>query len=244
MQSSAEPLSAAPATSPNGIEHTLANGRVAVHDPAIVEENGVYYLFGTHRRCARSTDMVHWERFDNNLSRDPYALLGDIWQAWPKQDSNPDLLGNTWAPDVIWNETMGKWCMYLSVNGDQFRSVIVLLTADHVDGDWTYVGPVVYSGFDESNLWNTDVPKVLELEPKTDGTVGYDLTPLPVLAQRHAHQRHRRGARIVRARRNVDEFRFMVRRHLDVQARSGKPACAIIPCDTRWSRIPPILITA
>ena len=171
------------------------NGRVAVHDPAIVEENGVYYLFGTHRRCARSTDMVHWERFDNNLSRDPYALLGDIWQAWPKQDSNPDLLGNTWAPDVIWNETMGKWCMYLSVNGDQFRSVIVLLTADHVDGDWTYVGPVVYSGFDESNLWNTDVPKVLELEPKTDG--------------------------IVRARRNVDEFRFMVRRHLDVQARSG-----------------------
>lgn len=137
---------------------------MAVHDPAIVEENGVYYLFGTHRRCARSTDMVHWERFDNNLSRDPYALLGDIWQAWPKQDSNPDLLGNTWAPDVIWNETMGKWCMYLSVNGD------------HVDGDWTYVGPVVYSGFDESNLWNTDVPKVLELEPKTDGTVGYDLT--------------------------------------------------------------------
>ena len=77
---------------------------------------------------------------------------------------------------MIWNETMGKWCMYLSVNGDQFRSVIVLLTADHVDGDWTYVGPVVYSGFDESNLWNTDVPKVLELEPKTDGTVGYDLT--------------------------------------------------------------------
>lgn len=185
VQSSAEPLSAAPATSPNGIEHTLANGRVAVHDPAIVEENGVYYLFGTHRRCARSTDMVHWERFDNNLSRDPYALLGDIWQAWPKQDSNPDLLGNTWAPDVIWNETMGKWCMYLSVNGDQFRSVIVLLTADHVDGDWTYVGPVVYSGFDESNLWNTDVPKVLELEPKTDGTVGYDLTRYLSLKDTH-----------------------------------------------------------
>ena len=176
VQSSAEPLSAAPATSPNGIEHTLANGRVAVHDPAIVEENGVYYLFGTHRRCARSTDMVHWERFDNNLSRDPYALLGDIWQAWPKQDSNPDLLGNTWAPDVIWNETMGKWCMYMSINGANYRSVIVLLTADDIEGDWTYVGPVVYSGFDESNLWNTDVPKVLELEPKTDGTGGYDLT--------------------------------------------------------------------
>ena len=56
---------------------------------------------------------------------------------------------------------MGKWCMYLSVNGHDFRSVIVLLTADRLDGDWTYVGPVVYSGFDRANVENTDVPRVL-----------------------------------------------------------------------------------
>ena len=47
-----------------------------------------------------------------------------------------------WAPDVIWNETMGKWCMYMSINGANYRSVIVLLTADDIEGDWTYVGPV------------------------------------------------------------------------------------------------------
>lgn len=77
-------IEAAESPSPQTIEHALADGRVAVHDPAIAEENGIYYLFGTHRRFARSHDMVHWHRFENNLSRDPYALLGDIWQQWPK----------------------------------------------------------------------------------------------------------------------------------------------------------------
>ena len=142
-------------------QYPLAPGRVAIHDPAIVEDRGTYYIFGTHRRCARSTDLVHWERFENNLSRDPESALGGIWEAWPKQPENPDLNGNTWAPDVIWNPVMGKWCMYLSVNGHDFRSVIVLLTADRLDGDWTYVGPVVYSGFDASNVDRTDVPRVL-----------------------------------------------------------------------------------
>ena len=142
-------------------QYPLSPGRVAIHDPAIVEDRGTYYIFGTHRRCARSTDLVHWERFENNLSRDPESALGGIWEAWPKQPENPDLNGNTWAPDVIWNPVMGKWCMYLSVNGHEFRSVIVLLTADRLDGDWTYVGPVVYSGFDASNVDRTDVPRVL-----------------------------------------------------------------------------------
>ena len=41
------------------IDMPLAHSRIAIHDPAIVEDNGVYYIFGTHRRCARSTDMVH-----------------------------------------------------------------------------------------------------------------------------------------------------------------------------------------
>ena len=142
-------------------QYPLSPGRVAIHDPAIVEDRGTYYIFGTHRRCARSTDLVHWERFENNLSRNPESVLGNIWEAWPKQPENPDLNGNTWAPDVIWNPVMGKWCMYLSVNGHDFRSVIVLLTVDRLDGDWTYVGPVVYSGFDRANVENTDVPRVL-----------------------------------------------------------------------------------
>lgn len=55
--------------------------------------------------------------------------------------------GNMWAPDIIYNEALGKWCFYLSLNGNKWNSVIVLMTADDIEGPYVYQGPVVYSGF-------------------------------------------------------------------------------------------------
>lgn len=138
--------------------------RVTSHDPGIIKANGKYYIFGSHRAFAKSTDLQHWEYFTNNLVTDYQSVLGDIWEAWPKQDTNPDLAGNMWAPEVVWNPTMNKWCMYLSVNGGgaQYqKTVMVLLTADDIEGDWTYVGPVIYSGFNADNASQTDVYRVL-----------------------------------------------------------------------------------
>ena len=138
--------------------------RVTSHDPGIIKANGKYYIFGPHRAFAKSTDLQHWEYFTNNLVTDYQSVLGDIWEAWPKQDTNPDLAGNMWAPEVVWNPTMNKWCMYLSVNGGgaQYqKTVMVLLTADDIEGDWTYVGPVIYSGFNADNANQTDVYRVL-----------------------------------------------------------------------------------
>lgn len=140
---------------------TNSISRVSVHDPSIVKANGKYYVFGSHRAWAKSDDMVNWTTFTNNINTDYATMLGDIWENWAKQSSNPDITGNMWAPDVHWNPTMKKWCMYMSVNGANYRSVIVLLTADDIEGDWTYVGPVVYSGFTKVNASRTDVPKVL-----------------------------------------------------------------------------------
>jgi arabinan endo-1,5-alpha-L-arabinosidase len=57
------------------------------------------------------------------------------------------LEGNLWAPDVIYNRAMNKWCMYLSLNGVEFNSVIILLTADKIEGPYVYQGPVVFGGF-------------------------------------------------------------------------------------------------
>ena len=138
--------------------------RVTSHDPGIIKANGKYYIFGSHRAFAKSTDLQHWEYFTNNLVTDYQSVLGDIWEAWPKQDTNPDLAGNMWAPEVVWNPTMNKWCMYLSINGGgaQYqKTVMVLLTADDIEGDWTYVGPVIYSGFNADNADQTDVYRVL-----------------------------------------------------------------------------------
>ncbi|MFQ9707474.1 MAG: hypothetical protein ACLRYR_02135 [Bifidobacterium dentium] len=94
-------IEAAESPSPQTIEHALADGRVAVHDPAIAEENGIYYLFGTHRRFARSHDAVHWHRFENNPEPRPVCVARRHLAAVAEATLNPDLLGNIWAPDVI-----------------------------------------------------------------------------------------------------------------------------------------------
>lgn len=55
--------------------------------------------------------------------------------------------GMQWAPDVIYNKTMKKWGMYMSLNGDHWCSSIVCFTSDDLEGPWVYQGPVVFSGF-------------------------------------------------------------------------------------------------
>ena len=59
--------------------------------------------------------------------------------------------GCMWAPDIIWNATMGKWCMYLSMNGENWSSMIILLTSSSAEGPWTYQGPVVMGGFNNNS---------------------------------------------------------------------------------------------
>ncbi len=121
---------------------------VTVHDPSIVrdKETGIYYIFGSHMAWAKSTDMVNWSLFTNNINRDYDTLFAKEAEWARKADSSYDVSGNLWAPDVIYNEEMGKWCMYMSVNGPLWNSTICLLTADSPDGDWTYVGSVIQSG--------------------------------------------------------------------------------------------------
>lgn len=64
---------------------------------------------------------------------------------WQKKGNT--VKGMQWAPDVIYNKTMKKWCMYMSLNGDNWASSIVCFTSDKVEGPWKYQGPVVFSGF-------------------------------------------------------------------------------------------------
>jgi len=76
------------------------------------------------------------------------AINNDNGNAWTVN-------GNMWAPDVIWNEQMQKWCMYLSLNGPKWNSTIILLTAKNIEGPYVYQGPVIYTGFN-----NTTNPKI------------------------------------------------------------------------------------
>lgn len=84
-------------------------------------------------------------------------------QAWSKRgNNNYNISGNLWAPDVIWNPVLQKWCMYMSVNGDAWFSSIVLLTADDIEGPYQYQAPVIISGFKNGTSYkDTDLELVI-----------------------------------------------------------------------------------
>ena len=162
---------------------------VTVHDPSVVWDptSQMYYIFGSHRANAKSSNLLAW-----NTVTVPFATatIGDAApnvafttpavtkvkkggaevnfpafdaQAWAKR-GNPayDIKGNLWAPDVIYNKKLGKWCMYMSVNGDNWYSSIVLMTSDNITGPYLYQGPVVISGFHTGNAYkDTDLELVL-----------------------------------------------------------------------------------
>ena len=138
-----------------------------------------YYIFGTHHAAARSKDLMSWAstnwswgRMNANgtvsggvtneaaftscatktVVKDGVEVEFPNFNAhnWSAAYGNYGIGGNMWAPDVIYNETMKKWCMYLSINGPTWNSSIILLTADRITGPYVYQGPVVVSGFNVS----------------------------------------------------------------------------------------------
>lgn len=174
--------------------------RVGVHDPSVVLDpsTNTYYIFGSHRAVAKTTDLMSWTYVNKGKETGTPDLVGVAWatansdnavsslafttpavkkvkkggveydfafdaQAWSKRgNANYDIKGNLWAPDVIYNTAMKKWCMYMSVNGDAWYSSIVLLTADNIEGPYTYQAPVVISGFHTGTAYkDTDLEIVL-----------------------------------------------------------------------------------
>ncbi len=132
------------------------------HDPSIFKDSdGTYYIFGTHMACSRSTDLINWENCDAEFRAGFTDEVKDEIRAWNDDDKNGNWFGYLWAPDVIYNENLQKYCMYLSADGDYWVSNIVMLTADRVMGPYEYAGTVVYGGFTEETFGETDAPEVL-----------------------------------------------------------------------------------
>lgn len=177
-----------------------APGRVSVHDPSVVwdAQSRHYYIFGSHRAQARTTDFYRWTYISpavpwGTVQDDGTTISGVSnqqaftrpqvtsvttaagktvtlplfdaaqWSAMASGDSyNVD--GNMWAPDIIYNPVMGKWCMYLSINGDHWASSVILLTADRIEGPYVYQAPVVIGGFNGTNpnsYKQTDLEQVI-----------------------------------------------------------------------------------
>ena len=166
--------------------------RVSVHDPSVVWDPSTssYYIFGSHRAAAKCNNMMSWEAFTapwatatstnaDNIDAFTTPQVTKVKKggveydlnfnalAWSQRGSATyDINGNMWAPDVIWNKKMGKWCMYLSINGDGWYSSIIMLTADNIVGPYRYQAPVVMSGFRSGDSYkSTDLEIVLGEQP-------------------------------------------------------------------------------
>ena len=170
--------------------------RVGVHDPSIVWEpaSQTYYIFGSHRAAAKTTDLMSWTAFtapwatatSTNAANSAAFTTPQVTKVkkggvaydfnfnafnWSKRgNASYNVNGNMWAPDVIWNKQMQKWCMYLSINGDNWYSSIILLTADKITGPYRYQAPVVMSGFHTGTSYkDTDLELVIGTQASLPG---------------------------------------------------------------------------
>lgn len=140
-------------------EHAGAK-RTTCHDPSIFKDfDGTYYIYGTHITLSTSTDLINWTNMDNTMRNAFDKETREKISEWNKDSGS--WYGYLWAPDVIYNEAMGKYCYYLSANGDTWKSNIVLLTSDSATGPFEYVGSIVYGGFTEEDWTQTDADEVL-----------------------------------------------------------------------------------
>ncbi len=143
-------------------EDRLNYQRITCHDPSVFRDlDGRYYIFGTHMGAGYTDDLYNWKDISSAYKATFSQDVIDQIRAWNKDESAGNWYDYLWAPDIIYNEAMGKYCMYLSADGDNWISNIVLLTADDVEGPYDYAGSIVYSGFDENTFGKTDGPKAL-----------------------------------------------------------------------------------
>ncbi len=147
-------------------EHKASVKAFTCHDPSIIKGNdGKYYIVGTHITGGTSDDLIHWTEDKNIRTRFSTETRNKI-REWNKDSG--DWYGYLWAPDVVFNPVMGKYCYYLSANGDDWKSNIVMLTSDSPTGPFEYAGSVVYGGFTDADVAKTDVPKVLGTDKLPD----------------------------------------------------------------------------
>ena len=150
----------------------LSISRVSVHDPSIIEDNGHYYVFGSHLAAAKSDDLINWTPISTDYQNPTNNIIyGNLREnlagsfKWAGYDDG-DCAGGKyaiWAPDVIYNEnyvwsdgSRGAYMLYYSASSTWRRSCIGLLVSKKVYRDYKYVDTILYSGFTNTGKVNYD----------------------------------------------------------------------------------------
>ena len=151
---------------------SLTISRVSVHDPSIVNDNGKYYVFGSHIAVASSDDLVNWTHlskdYENPTNNPVYGNLRETFKEsfkWAGYDDGDCSGGKyaVWAPDVFYNPdyawsdgSKGAYMLYYSASSTWRRSCIGFLVSKKINGGYVYGDTIVYSGFTNTGKVNYD----------------------------------------------------------------------------------------
>lgn len=137
---------------------------VSVHDPNVVKDGDIYYIFGTHMEAAKSTDLQGFKSFASGVkASNPLFdnLFTDEMEAFSFVGEYQDGGYAVWAPTVVYNEAMGKYVMYFSSSRDYRTSTISMATADSIEGPYHYEAQLLHSGYTRLDVEKTNFYEVL-----------------------------------------------------------------------------------
>ena len=149
------------------ISVNAAGNRVSVHDPSVVKANGTYYVFGSHVEAAKSSDLQSWRRFSNGYATTNNVEFANLSQNLKKAfdwagENLEDCEGGfaVWAPDVVWDGdyinsdgSRGAYLMYFCTSSTYMRSVIAYAASKNIEGPYTFVDTLIYSGFTNNDSY-------------------------------------------------------------------------------------------
>lgn len=112
---------------------------VSVHDPSIINDDGTYYIIGSHLAFAKSSNLKDWTQLEssvnngNRLFPTPFTTLSEIFD----YTSDSDTLNRTlWAGDII--KMNGIYYYYLSAcEGSSPLSELAVATSAAIEGPYS-----------------------------------------------------------------------------------------------------------
>lgn len=162
----AQPQSAKPTVSSDvtyNDDGNVAVTYVGVHDPSVIENDGTYYIFGSHLAAAKSTDLLNWEMISSLSANEAvnesplfdFDYTTEIAQGIEWTDG---FTGN-WAADVVKAPNGKFWFYYNHCAQDNpdtpdvvdevcwNRSYLGLAEADNIEGPYKNKGVFLRSGY-------------------------------------------------------------------------------------------------
>lgn len=132
-------------------------GPYNLHDPAIIQTDGYFYVFSTDAAWAntskgipvrRSRDLVNWEFRGwafNGFPTEP----SDWFKVQQPAAESKKAVNGLWAPYIIKVGT--QYRLYYSAVFEGSGALIGLATSENIEGPWTQVGKVI-STYDVTNV--------------------------------------------------------------------------------------------